>query len=320
MERSTSSGPSGAEQGRQRRLRGRAVDGILLLDKPSGISSNGALQCAKRAIGARKAGHTGNLDVLANGLLAVCFGEATKLCRYLLDAEKQYRVEMKLGEKTTTGDSEGEVTERHAAVVVNRRQIEEAAAAFRGEIDQIPPMYSAIKHQGQPLYKLARRGIEIERTSRRVTIYSLDIRYLIDDRLGIDVACSKGTYIRTLAADLGDLLRCGAHVSKLRRLKVGPYDVEDAHPLAEVERIANDGLDAVDGLLLPMDGALASFPEIVLTDDAAFYVCRGQAVLVPRAPTSGLLRLYDSKRRFLGVGEVLADGRITPRRLLSGPN
>ncbi len=303
----------------RRHKHGRDVDGILLLDKPRGISSNDALQKAKRIFGARKAGHTGNLDVQADGLLPVCFGEATKVCRYLLDADKRYVSEFTLGARTTTGDGEGAILSTASTEGIERDAIEAALRGFVGTIEQIPPMYSAIKRNGQPLYKLARQGIEVERPKRTVHIREFTIREFSNPRLVVDVTCSKGTYIRTLAEDLGEKLTCGAHVSALRREQVGAFQLADAWLIPELERVAEEGIEMLDKVLLPLDTALEFMPSIALTDDAVYYVARGQPVLVPRAPTSGLLRLYGTGDQFVGVGEILDDGRVAPRRLFHLP-
>ncbi|MBT8445698.1 MAG: tRNA pseudouridine(55) synthase TruB [Gammaproteobacteria bacterium] len=299
------------------RFRGRDVSGILLFDKPAGISSNQALQRVKRLFGARKAGHTGNLDVLATGLLPVCFGEATKLCAFLLDADKHYSTTLRLGEQTTTGDAEGEVIFAGPVDGIDRTRFEAVAQDYRGEIEQVPPMFSALKQGGQPLYKLAHKGIEVERAPRPTVIYELRLTRLEGAEADLEVRCAKGTYIRTLGEDIGRDLGCGAHVIALRRTGVGPFQLDDAYDLAALEGIAADGGNAaLDGLLRPLDSALPEMPAVNLTEDAAHYLTRGQAVLVPRAPTHGQVRVYDHAGVFLGIGEVLDDGRIGPRRLL----
>ena len=299
----------------RRHKHGRDVDGILLLDKPRGISSNDALQKAKRIFGARKAGHTGNLDVRADGLLALCFGEATKVCRYLLDADKRYVAEITLGARTTTGDSEGRIVSTASTEGIERNVIEAAVRGFVGTIEQVPPMYSAIKRNGQPLYKLARQGLEVERPKRTVHIREFTVREFSNPRLVVDVTCSKGTYIRTLAEDLGEKIACGAHVSALRREQVGAFRLADAWLIPELERVADEGIEMLDKVLLPLDTALEFMQSVTLTEDAVYNVARGQPVLVPRAPTSGLLRLYGAGAQFVGVGEILDDGRVAPRRL-----
>jgi tRNA pseudouridine55 synthase len=299
----------------RRHQRGRDVDGILLLDKPGGISSNDALQKAKRIFGARKAGHTGNLDVQADGLLPICFGEATKVCRFLLEADKRYVSEFTLGRRTTTGDREGAILATASTAGIERDTVEAVVGDFIGTIEQVPPMHSALKRNGQPLYKLARQGIEVERSKRTVHIHAFELMAFSNPRLVVDVTCSKGTYIRTLAEDLGEKLACGAHVSALRREQVGAYRLADAWSIPELERVAEHGDEALDKVLLPLDSALEFMPRLALSEDAVYYLARGQPVQVPRAPTSGLLRLYAEGEKFVGVGEILDDGRVAPRRL-----
>lgn len=296
----------------------RNVSGILLLDKPSGISSNAALQQVKRLYNAAKAGHTGNLDPLANGMLPICLGEATKIAAFLLDADKHYRAECRLGATTTTGDTEGEVLVERPVPVLSSRTIEPILERFRGEIQQVPPMYSALKHHGQPLYKLARQGREVERQARTVAIKQLTLVSLKDDLLELDIRCSKGTYIRTLAEDIGERLGCGAHLAALRRLSTSPFEEGDMVDLERLSRVAEQGVEALDALLLPPDAALSNWPQISMNPDAVLYFCRGQAVWIPQAPVGGLLRIYSRKGQqgFLGVGQVLEDGRIAPKRLI----
>lgn len=299
----------------RRRNKGRNVNGVLLLDKPVGMSSNEALQVAKRMFNANKAGHTGSLDPLASGLLPICFGEATKASGFLLDADKRYRVRCKLGERTTTADAEGEVVERRPVDGIDAARLEQAFALFRGEIEQIPPMYSAVKHQGQRLYKLARQGVEVEREARPVVILALTLLGLELPYFDIDVHCSKGTYVRTLAEDIGEQLGSGAHVTELRRLGVGPYDAAGMVTLGQLRDEAGDTA-AMDAHLLPIESALTQWPDVRLSPDAAFYLRQGQPVLVPHAPTSGWVRLYAADQRFLGMGQVLEDGRVAPKRLM----
>lgn len=299
----------------RRRNKGRNVNGVLLLDKPVGMSSNMALQIAKRLFNANKAGHTGSLDPLASGLLPVCFGEATKASGFLLDADKRYRVRCKLGEKTSTGDAEGEVLERRPVEGIDAARLEQVFACFRGEIEQIPPMHSAVKHQGQRLYKLARQGVEVEREPRTVVIHELTLLGVDLPYFDIDVHCSKGTYVRTLAEDIGAALGCGAHVTELRRLGVGPYD---AAGMVDMDTLKAESAEpaALDAHLLPIESALTQWPDVRLSPDAAFYLRQGQPVVVPRAPTSGWVRLYAPDERFLGMGQVLDDGRVAPKRLM----
>lgn len=298
---------------RKNRYRGRKVDGILLLDKPAGLTSNAALQQVKRAYGAGKAGHTGSLDPIATGLLPVCFGEATKLSGFFLSADKRYRAGFRLGVATETGDSEGAVT-RRSEVEASDEDIERAMERFRGDFEQVPSMYSAIKKDGRPLYELARQGIEVERQARPVTVYALDWRRLEDDRLSVDLHCSSGFYVRSLAHDVGEALGCGAHVDALTRTAVGDFRLEDAVTLDRVEELQQDraGLDA---LLIPGDRGLQHLPGVTLTTDAAYYLVRGQAVRAAELPRSGLVRLYAEEAGFLGVGKVLGDGRVAPKRL-----
>ena len=302
----------------RQRHRGRPVNGILLLDKPAGMSSNGALQVAKRLFGAAKAGHTGSLDPLATGMLPICFGEATKFSQFLLDADKSYRVTGKLGVTTTTGDAEGEVIETRP-VNASAAEIETALLSFVGEIEQVPSMYSALKHQGQPLYKLARQGIEVERKPRRVTIHAIRVLALRDDEVDFEVDCSKGTYVRSLVEDLGAKLGCGGHVTALHRISAGSYPTERMLTLDQLGELKeNGGFEALDAVLLPESTAVGDRPQVQLTDNAAFYLLQGQAVMVAERPASGNVALFRaSDQRFLGVGEVNDDGMIAPRRLVA---
>jgi tRNA pseudouridine55 synthase len=304
--------------GRRRNL-GRNITGILLLDKPLEITSNDAIQRVKRAYRAAKAGHTGSLDPLATGLLPCCLGDATKFSGYLLDADKRYRVRVHLGVTTTTADAEGEVSARLPVVGVDEARVREVLRGFVGTIQQLPPMHSAVKHQGQRLYALARQGIEVERTPREIQIFALDLLSITLPEIELAVHCSKGTYVRTLAEDIGRALGCGGHVSGLRRTAVGPF-VESPGSfmtLEEVESLARDeDLRRLDAALLPLDSALGHWPSVRLSADAAFYLRQGQPVLVPQAPTEGLVRLYDPSQIFVGVGCILDDGRVQPKRLI----
>jgi tRNA pseudouridine55 synthase len=304
--------------GRHRRHQNlRRVNGILLLDKPSGLTSNAALQVVKKMFAARKAGHTGSLDPLATGLLPLCFGEATKISGFLLDADKDYRVTCKFGERTSTGDAEGEVVAERPLDGLSEKKLRKAMGNFVGEIEQIPPMYSALKHKGERLYKLARQGVEVEREARQVTIFELELLGFNAPFAELRVHCSKGTYVRTLVEDIGELLGCGAHVAGLRRVGLGPFDDPQMVDMETLETVAADGHYALDQLLLPLESGLAQWPDVRLTGDAAFYLRQGQPVLVPRAPTTGWVRLYEGESRFLGLGEILDDGRVAPRRLMS---
>lgn len=296
----------------QKRIK-RPIDGVLLLDKPAGLSSNQALQQAKRLYLAAKAGHTGSLDPFATGLLPICLGEATKFSHFLLDADKTYCATMRLGATTSTGDTEGEIVTT-AEVNVTRGQFENVLGAFSGEITQVPPMYSALKHQGKALYEYARAGVEIERAARHVTIHQIELLDLTESQAEIRVSCSKGTYIRTLAEDIGKALGCGAYLTQLRRLATGSFDLSRAVTLGELEAMPLEGRDAI---LLPPDSLIQDLPAISLDDESAFYVCRGQSVWQPGIRQLGSVRLYGAAQRFLGLGEVTEDGKIAPRRLVS---
>ncbi|MBU3058308.1 tRNA pseudouridine(55) synthase TruB [Pseudomonas indica] len=294
----------------------RNVSGILVLDKPRGLTSNAALQKVRWLLNAEKAGHTGSLDPLATGVLPLCFGEATKFSQYLLDADKGYETLMQLGVITSTGDAEGEVLERRE-VTVGRPELEALLPRFRGEIKQIPPMYSALKRDGQPLYKLARAGEVVEREARSVTITRLELLACENSQARLSVACSKGTYIRTLVEDLGQLLGCGAHVAELRRTQAGPFDLAQAVSLEALEQAhAEGGAEALDRFLLPEDSGLQHWPLLQLSEHSAYYWLHGQPVRAPEAPKFGMVRVQDHTGRFIGIGEVSDDGRIAPRRLI----
>jgi tRNA pseudouridine55 synthase len=290
------------------------VNGVLLLDKPVGLTSNQALQAVKRLLNACKAGHTGSLDPIATGLLPLFFGEATKLTQFLLNADKRYWTVFKLGVSTTTFDSEGEATATRP-VTAGLRDIERALAKFKGEIEQIPPMYSAIKHNGEALYKLARAGVEVEREPRPVTIYEIKALGFQDNLLTLEIACSKGTYIRTLAHDLGEILGCGAHVVQLRRLAIGDVSIDKAVTLDRLEALASPAERAQ--LLQPVDSVLHAVPDVHLTSLAAHYLKQGQSVSARHGLAPGWVRLYEGDSRFLGMGQVLDDGQVAPRRLLA---
>ncbi len=298
----------------KRRMRGQAIDGILLLDKPIGWSSNAALQAVKRLLNARKAGHTGNLDPLATGLLPLCFGEATKVSSFLLDANKSYRFTCTLGITTRTGDAEGEVVQTRPVGLLDPDTVDAVLARFVGSIEQIPPMYSALKHNGQRLYDLARQGIEVERAPRTVTIHRLTRIHLTDHLLECELVCSKGTYVRTLAEDIGEVLGCGAHISALRRTGVTPYETDSMITLEALQAHVAQG-QPLDAVLLPMDSALTHWPILSVQGDVAHYFQQGQAVVIAHAPTHGYVRLYQD-RHLIGIGEIQEDGRVAPRRLL----
>ena len=293
---------------------GDVVDGILLLDKPAGITSNAALQKAKTLLNARKGGHTGSLDPIATGLLPLCFGETTKLAGFFLDSDKVYWARLRLGQTTDTGDSEGKLLAEHP-VPSNRKVIEEALGRFRGEIEQIPPMFSAVKVKGQPLYQLAREGKEIDRPPRRVVVHRLELLNLKGMEIEIELHCSHGFYVRRLAQDLGEVLGCGGHVTSLRRLKVAGLRVNDAVTLDQLEKLVSPALRRQK--LIVGDQALSHIPIVDLSVDAAFYLCRGEPVRATDLPAGGWVRLYSRDAGFLGVGTVTDDGRVAPRRLVA---
>lgn len=294
-----------------RRAPRRKVDGVLLLDKPLGMTSNAALQKARWLFNAEKAGHTGTLDPLATGLLPLCFGEATKFSGMLLDADKTYEATVQLGIVTDTADAEGRVLAEQS-VTVGEAEVRALLPCFTGEITQIPPMHSALKRDGVPLYELARQGVEVERAPRRVTIHVLELLGWQGDRFDLRVACSKGTYVRTLAADLGAALGCGAHLAALRRTRVGALDLAAAVTIEQIEAIAPE---ARDSLLQPADALLADVPVAMLSETEAGRLLHGQPVRWNGAPSSRC-RLY-APRGFIGLGEVAADGWLQPKRLVA---
>lgn len=294
----------------------RALDGVLLLDKPAGITSNTAVQRVRRMYSAAKAGHTGTLDPLATGLLPICLGEATKFSHLLLEATKAYLATIRLGVTTTTGDLEGEVTGR-IPVAVEKRDVEKVLPLFIGEILQTPPMYSAIKRNGQPLYKLARAGKELPREPRQVVISDLKMHGMEEEEIEISLICSKGTYVRVLAEDIGRKLGCGACLSRLRRTAVGDFSLSTgAVTFEQLEPLTLGGREA---LLLPADALVAALPRVDLDVGEADRLKRGQQIEVGHevARSAGLARIYGPDHEFLGVAEVTAPGRIVPRRLKS---
>ena len=300
---------------RNKNRSGRDVHGILLLDKPEGLTSNAALQEAKKAFQANKAGHTGSLDPIATGLLPLCFGEATKISSFFLNADKKYKSIFALGIATDTGDAEGHEISRTEQVQISDERIAGQLDNFRGNLEQVPPMYSAVKFQGQPLYKLARKGIEVERKPRRVTVYDLSFTRLDQSNIEVDLHCSSGFYVRSLAHELGQILGCGAHVASLQRTGVGQFSLDDAISLDRIKR--EKDLQVMDRLLIPTDVSLRHLPDVNLSDDAAYYLCRGQPVKAANAPRDGWVRLYAGQAGFLGVGIVLDDGRVAPKRLFN---
>lgn len=299
------------------RGKGRNVNGIILLDKAKGESSNYALQRIKRLFHAKKAGHTGSLDPLATGVLPLCLGEATKISQFLLDSDKRYLAKVKLGERTDSGDSEGVVIDVQRRIDVDYDALVQTLTKFEGEIKQLPPMYSALKHHGVPLYKLARKGISIKRKVRAVTIHKIGLMNFDNNIAEIDVTCSKGTYIRTLADDLGQELGCGAHVIELRRLQAGVFSIDQCRDSNELETIKESfGLSGLDKVIVPMERAVEKLPEVVLASETARDIRNGQAVSFHELPKSGLVRLYE-KENFIGIGIVNADGEVAPKRLVA---
>jgi tRNA pseudouridine55 synthase len=291
----------------------RAVHGVLLLDKPHGFSSNQALQKVKWLYQAQKAGHTGTLDPLATGVLPICFGEATKFAQHLTDENKTYIASVKFGETTTTGDKEGEVL--HAvACDVQQAEIESVLPSLTGEITQIPPMYSALKVDGKPLYAYAREGVELERAPRQVTIFAIKLLDCQDNIANIEVTCSKGTYIRTLAEDIGKALNVGAHLVDLRRTATATYQIAHTVTLEALEAMT---MEARDALLLPVDTAINALPKVELYDDAAYYFKQGNPVWLSGNIPDGEVRVYNEAGLFLGIGVQLANGRIAPKRIVN---
>lgn len=287
------------------------LSGIVLLNKPRGLSSNAALQKVKRAFSARKAGHTGTLDPLASGLLIICLGRATKFCQYLLDADKQYDVVAKLGEKTTTSDSEGDIIERKPVPDFSDDDIEQVLAKFRGDTSQVPSMYSALKHQGEPLYKLARRGEVVERKERAITIHSLNCIARDSETLTLSVHCSKGTYVRTLVEDIGDTLGCLAHVQELKRTKISGMDVQASIELDELLALDDEERMAY---CLPIDTMLQHLPKIACNTASTRHLCTGQSLVRDDFSITGLTRLYNEDKDFFGIGDV-QHGTLKPKKL-----
>ncbi len=297
-----------------RRKKGRNINGVLLLNKPQDISSNKALQKVKHLFFAAKAGHTGALDPLATGMLPICLGEATKFSQFLLESDKGYRVIGKLGERTDTSDSTGEVVETRP-INVTKKQLLGALDEFRGNIKQVPSMYSALKHQGQPLYKYARQGIVIEREARDITVYSIDLIRFDNDEVELEIECSKGTYIRTIIDDLGQILGCGAHVTMLHRTFVADYPVE---LMVTIEQLENEREQdkSLDDYLLPMDSPVSHLEKVVIDLDSAHYFCHGNPVSYSGLDENDYIRVYDEDDTFLGLAEVDKDFMLAPKRLV----
>ena len=296
--------------------RKRDVTGLLLLDKPPGMTSNAALQRVKRLFAARKAGHTGSLDPIATGMLPLCLGEATKLSAFLLKAEKTYRVTACFGTKTDTGDAAGKTVGETAQRPRGRSQLEAALNGFIGEIEQVPPMYSALKHKGKRLYELARAGQTVERAPRRIRIRRLELEEYSPSEPVFLVVCGGGVYVRTLIEDVAEAIGSLAHVSALRRLGVAPFEESGMVTMEQIENRAEKGHSGLDALLLPADAAVSALPAVRLSASESFYLQRGNPVAAARGARPGPVRLYADAQGFIGIGEAGADGQVAPRRLL----
>ncbi|CUX96900.1 tRNA pseudouridine(55) synthase TruB [Candidatus Doolittlea endobia] len=297
------------------------VDGIILLDKPLGLSSNDLVQKVKRLFRANKAGHTGALDPLATGMLPICLGEATKFSQHLLESDKRYRVTARLGERTDTSDTEGKIVSVRP-VSLGKARLEAALSHFRGRISQVPSMFSALKYQGRPLYEYARKGITVKRDARSICIYDLKLHRWNLTEVELEIHCSKGTYIRTIVDDLGERLSCGAHITALRRLTVAHYPAGRMITFAALQTIVNDAMEAPEilSLLLPVDSAVADMPAVNLPSDLSARVRLGQTLVVSAPAQAGLVRLTEGDvGRFFGIGKITAAGRLTPCRLIAEP-
>ena len=299
--------------------RKEVVDGLLLLNKPPGMTSNRALQIVKRLLNAKKAGHTGSLDPSATGMLPLCFGEATKVCAYLLEADKTYRVTARLGTATNTGDADGQETATAAVPEFSADDWDVILQQFVGESMQIPPMYSALKKDGKRLYELARKGETVEREPRKITVHEIRLLELAGSRLVFRVSCSKGTYVRTLVEDIAHRAGTVAHTSRLHRESVGHFRAEDMLDLSAVKALAEGGQAALRERLLPPDVALKGFPPVSLDENAGTRFQDGQAVSVAEKSRKGLARVYGAGEQFLGVGEFVDDGHLAPRRVFVDP-
>ena len=299
----------------RRNKKGRNITGIIVIDKPIGRTSNHVLQQIKRTFDAKKAGHTGSLDPLATGVLPICLGEATKVSQYLLDGDKCYQVTCKLGITTDTGDSDGNVVAEMPIPEITEQILYAVLPSFIGQQQQVPPMYSALKFQGQPLYKLARQGIEIERKSRTVNIYDIILISFTSDSFTLEVKCSKGTYIRTLVEDISASLSTGGHVIALRRLESAGYAIEQAITIESIEECADEGINVLDKLLLPTEEALPNWPKIEADDEQVLALRCGQQIQVEQKYEGVQIRLFDRLGIFLGLGEMSQKGIISPKRV-----
>ena len=302
----------------RQRHRGKDIHGILLFDKPTGLTSNRALQIAKRIYQAAKAGHTGSLDPLATGMLPICFGAATRVSSFLLDANKSYCVTAQLGVATDSGDSEGQITTTAAVPPLDEAAVRSALACYLGNTEQVPPMHSALKHKGKRLYELARAGVEVAREARPVRIDAIELEALDASALRFTVTCSKGTYVRTLVEDIAKDLGTLAHVTALRRTKVEPFDPDGMISLETLEETEAEGPAALQALLKPVDSPLQQMPRIDLQEDACARLCQGQAVSAEAGWPLARVRLYDPECAFFGIGEIDASGHLVPRRIFPG--
>ena len=298
-----------------KRSRGRDINGVILLDKATGISSNFALQQVKRLFFAKKAGHTGSLDPLASGLLPICLGQATKVAQFLLDDNKRYFVRGKLGQISDTGDAEGKISSFGPTEGINEPSVAQVLPEFLGNIKQVPPMYSALKRDGKPLYELARQGIEVEREARPVTIHEINFLGLVNGILSLDVACSKGTYIRTLVEDIGKMLSCGAHVIELRRTGFAHFDLTHSITFEQLEAIKSDNFEALDALILGADTMLPNFDSVFLSAEQTSDIKLGRKIQYKGYAQVQKLRLFDEKHQFIGIGESNLEGEVLPKRL-----
>lgn len=301
------------------RQKPEVVNGLLLLNKPAGMTSNQALQKVKRLLKAKKAGHTGSLDPAATGMLPLCFGEATKICAYLLEADKTYRVTARLGEATDTGDADGQIVETAPVPDLGREDWEKLMSAFVGDTEQIPPMYSALKKDGKRLYELARKGEVVERKARPVRIEEISLLEVSGTRLVFRVHCSKGTYIRTLVEDIAKSAGTVAHTTRLHRETVGSFRAEDMLDMSGAERAAEAGLMELRERLLPADAALTGWPECRVAEADGERFCGGQAVACDTGG-DGLVKVYGADQSFLGIGELAGEGMVAPRRIFKLPD
>ncbi len=297
----------------RRNPKGREINGIVLLDKEIGESSNAALQKVKRLFFAKKAGHTGALDPLASGILPICLGQATKVAGFLLDDNKRYFVRGQLGQTTDTLDSEGEITETKDFKQISEAQVQEVALGFQGDIEQVPPMYSALKRDGQPLYKLARQGLEVKRKARPVTIYNIDFLDYKKGVVSLEVSCSKGTYIRSLIADIGDKLGCGAHVIELRRTGFAQLDIAQAIKFRDLEALKSDNFLQLDAKIFKSEDMLPNIHSVTIDEQQSIDVCYGRKIKIENQ-SDNLVKIFDENATFLGIGEV-EEGYLQPKRL-----